>query len=88
MEIGSNMVLDRSENVRSGKKGKVSCISISLVFAEALLLSEGCCGPDTGSVKKILSLCQSEGTIQEHTCACVLFVLMFYLVELFEFFSF
>lgn len=56
IEIGRNIVLDTSGNVRTEKK-KVSCISISLVFAEALLLSEVCCGLDTGFVKKILKLC-------------------------------
>lgn len=41
IEIGSNIVLDRSGNVRIKKK-KVSQTSITLVFAEALLPSEGC----------------------------------------------
>lgn len=51
IEMGSVTVLDRSGNVRPEKK-KVSYRSISLVFAEAELLSEVCCGPDTSSVQK------------------------------------
>lgn len=50
-EIGSNIMLRRSGNVRTEKKN-VSCISVSLVFAEAWLLSEVCCGLDTRLVKK------------------------------------
>lgn len=78
-EIGSNTVLAISGNVRIQKK-KVSCTCVSLVFAEALLLSEqGWCWTQVLSENikplPVVSLCSNSAWVaQEHTrCLCVCF---------------
>lgn len=82
-EIGSNIVLDISGNVRTQKK-KVSCTCVSLVFAEALLLSErGWCRTQVLSENikplPVVSLCSNSAWVaQEHTrCLCVCFGVSF-----------
>lgn len=68
-EIGSNTVLAISGNVRIQKK-KVSCTCVSLVFAEALLLSErGWCRTQVLSENikplPVVSLCSNSAWVAQ-----------------------